>query len=198
MVALVDMKGEVACFPVVETGDVDLVVLLAVMLGGEGMTVVRMIGTIIWMVVDVVVDEVDLITEGILLIGAAGAEVVVVVQIGFVHGVTAAGAEAEAGAVGAAAVAGVGVGVGPVATVAAPALVITAATVGVAAAAAAAAMTDMRGHLTGRIVEFQDLMSFLNHRHLAWFQQLLCPQVCGVVCYQQLGRQCCYSWLIVL
>lgn len=162
------------------------------------MTVVRMIGTIIWMVVDVVVDEVDLITEGILLIGAAGAEVVVVVQIGFVHGVTAAGAEAEAGAVGAAAVAGVGVGVGPVATVAAPALVITAATVGVAAAAAAAAMTDMRGHLTGRIVEFQDLMSFLNHRHLAWFQQLLCPQVCGVVCYQQLGRQCCYSWLIVL
>lgn len=191
-----DMKGEVACFLVVETGDVDLVVLLAVMLGGEGMTVVRMIGTIIWMVVDVVVDEVDLITEGILLIGAAGAEVVVVVQIGFVHGVTAAGAEAEAGAVGAAAVAGVGVGVGPVATVAAPALVITAATVGVAAAAAA--MTDMRGHLTGRIVEFQDLMSFLNHRHLAWFQQLLCPQVCGVVCYQQLGRQCCYSWLIVL
>lgn len=162
------------------------------------MTVVRMIGTIIWMVVDVVVDEVDLITEGILLIGAAGAEVVVVVQIGFVHGVTAAGAEAEAGAVGAAAVAGVGVGVGPVATVAAPALVITAATVGVAAAAAAAAMTDMRGHLTGRIVEFQDLMSFLNHRHLAWFQQLLCPQVCRVVCYQQLGRQCCYSWLIVL
>lgn len=145
MVALVDMKGEVACFPVVETGGVDLVVLLAVMLGGEGMTVVRMIGTIIWMVVDVVVDEVDLITEGILLIGAAGAEVVVVVvvQIGFVHGVTAAGAEAEAGA-GAAAVAGVGVGVGPVATVAAPALVITAATVGVAAAAAA--MTDMRGH----------------------------------------------------
>ena len=143
MVALVDMKGEVACFPVVEIGDVDLVVLLAVMLGGEGMTVVRMIGTIIWMVVDVVVDEVDLITEGILLIGAAGAEVVVVVQIGFVHGVTAAGAEAEAGA-GAAAVAGVGVGVGPVATVAAPALVITAATVGVAAAAAA--MTDMRGH----------------------------------------------------
>lgn len=198
MVALVDMKGEVACFPVVETGDVDLVVLLAVMLGGEGMTVVRMIGTIIWMVVDVVVDEVDLITEGILLIGAAGAEVVVVVQIGFVHGVTAAGAEAEAeaGAVGAAAVAGVGVGVGPMATVAAPALVITAATVGVAAAAAA--MTDMRGHLTGRIVEFQDLMSFLNHRHLAWFQQLLCPQVCRVVCYQQLGRQCCYSWLIVL
>lgn len=196
MVALVDMKGEVACFLVVETGDVDLVVLLAVMLGGEGMTVVRMIGTIIWMVVDVVVDEVDLITEGILLIGAAGAEVVVVVQIGFVHGVTAAGAEAEAGAVGAAAVAGVGVGVGPVATVAAPALVITTATVGVAAAAVA--MTDMRGHLTGRIVEFQDLMSFLNHRHLAWFQQLLCPQVCGVVCYQQLGRQCCYSWLIVL
>lgn len=198
MVALVDMKGEVACFPVVETGDVDLVVLLAVMLGGGGMTVVRMIGTIIWMVVDVVVDEVDLITEGILLIGAAGAEVVVVVQIGFVHGVTAAGAEAEAeaGAVGAAAVAGVGVGVGPVATVAAPALVITAATVGVAAAAAA--MTDMRGHLTGRIVEFQDLMSFLNHRHLAWFQQLLCPQVCRVVCYQQLGRRCCYSWLIVL
>lgn len=196
MVALVDMKGEVACFPVVETGDVDLVVLLAVMLGGEGMTVVRMIGTIIWMVVDVVVDEVDLITEGILLIGAAGAEVVVVVQIGFVHGVTAAGAEAEAGAVGAVAVAGVGVGVGPVATVAAPALVITTATVGVAAAAVA--MTDMRGHLTGRIVEFQDLMSFLNHRHLAWFQQLLCPQVCGVVCYQQLGRQCCYSWLIVL
>lgn len=196
MVALVDMKGEVACFPVVEIGDVDLVVLLAVMLGGEGMTVVRMIGTIIWMVVDVVVDEVDLITEGILLIGAAGAEVVVVVQIGFVHGVTAAGAEAEAGAVGAAAVAGVGVGVGPVATVAAPALVITTATVGVAAAAVA--MTDMRGHLTGRIVEFQDLMSFLNHRHLAWFQQLLCPQVCGVVCYQQLGRQCCYSWLIVL
>lgn len=198
MVALVDMKGEVACFLVVETGDVDLVVLLAVMLGGEGMTVVRMIGTIIWMVVDVVVDEVDLITEGILLIGAAGAEVVVVVQIGFVHGVTAAGAEAEAeaGAVGAAAVAGVGVGVGPMATVAAPALVITAATVGVAAAAAA--MTDMRGHLTGRIVEFQDLMSFLNHRHLAWFQQLLCPQVCRVVCYQQLGRQCCYSWLIVL
>lgn len=191
-----DMKGEVACFLVVETGDVDLVVLLAVMLGGEGMTVVRMIGTIIWMVVDVVVDEVDLITEGILLIGAAGAEVVVVVQIGFVHGVTAAGAEAEAGAVGAAAVAGVGVGVGPVATVAAPALVITTATVGVAAAAVA--MTDMRGHLTGRIVEFQDLMSFLNHRHLAWFQQLLCPQVCGVVCYQQLGRQCCYSWLIVL
>lgn len=191
-----DMKGEVACFPVVEIGDVDLVVLLAVMLGGEGMTVVRMIGTIIWMVVDVVVDEVDLITEGILLIGAAGAEVVVVVQIGFVHGVTAAGAEAEAGAVGAAAVAGVGVGVGPVATVAAPALVITTATVGVAAAAVA--MTDMRGHLTGRIVEFQDLMSFLNHRHLAWFQQLLCPQVCGVVCYQQLGRQCCYSWLIVL
>lgn len=196
MVALVDMKGEVACFLVVETGDVDLVVLLAVMLGGEGMTVVRMIGTIIWMVVDVVVDEVDLITEGILLIGAAGAEVVVVVQIGFVHGVTAAGAEAEAGAVGAAAVAGVGVGVGPVATVAAPALVITTATVGVAAAAVA--MTDMRGHLTGRIVEFQDLMSFLNHRHLAWFQQLLCPQVCRVVCYQQLGRQCCYSWLIVL
>lgn len=196
MVALVDMKGEVACFPVVETGDVDLVVLLAVMLAGEGMTVVRMIGTIIWMAVDVVVDEVDLITEGILLIGAAGAEVVVVVQIGFVHGVTAAGAEAEAGAVGAAAVAGVGVGVGPVATVAAPALVITAAIVGVAAAAAA--MTDMRGHLTGRIVEFQDLMSFLNHRHLAWFQQLLCPQVCRVVCYQQLGRQCCYSWLIVL
>lgn len=196
MVALVDMKGEVACFPVVEIGDVDLVVLLAVMLGGEGMTVVRMIGTIIWMVVDVVVDEVDLITEGILLIGAAGAEVVVVVQIGFVHGVTAAGAEAEAGAVGAVAVAGVGVGVGPVATVAAPALVITTATVGVAAAAVA--MTDMRGHLTGRIVEFQDLMSFLNHRHLAWFQQLLCPQVCGVVCYQQLGRQCCYSWLIVL
>lgn len=191
-----DMKGEVACFLVVETGDVDLVVLLAVMLGGEGMTVVRMIGTIIWMVVDVVVDEVDLITEGILLIGAAGAEVVVVVQIGFVHGVTAAGAEAEAGAVGAAAVAGVGVGVGPVATVAAPALVITTATVGVAAAAVA--MTDMRGHLTGRIVEFQDLMSFLNHRHLAWFQQLLCPQVCRVVCYQQLGRQCCYSWLIVL
>lgn len=196
MVALVDMKGEVACFPVVEIGDVDLVVLLAVMLGGEGMTVVRMIGTIIWMVVDVVVDEVDLITEGILLIGAAGAEVVVVVQIGFVHGVTAAGAEAEAGAVGAVAVAGVGVGVGPVATVAAPALVITTATVGVAAAAVA--MTDMRGHLTGRIVEFQDLMSFLNHRHLAWFQQLLCPQVCRVVCYQQLGRQCCYSWLIVL
>lgn len=191
-----DMKGEVACFPVVEIGDVDLVVLLAVMLGGEGMTVVRMIGTIIWMVVDVVVDKVDLITEGILLIGAAGAEVVVVVQIGFVHGVTAAGAEAEAGAVGAAAVAGVGVGVGPVATVAAPALVITTATVGVAAAAVA--MTDMRGHLTGRIVEFQDLMSFLNHRHLAWFQQLLCPQVCRVVCYQQLGRQCCYSWLIVL
>lgn len=195
------MKGEVTCFLVVETGDVDLVVLLVVMLVGVGMTVARMIGTIIWMVVDVVVDEADLITEEILLIGAAGAEVVVVVQIGFVHGVTAAGAEVEAGAVGAAEVGvgvgagvGVGVGVGPVATVAAPALVMTVAT----AAAAAAAMTDMRGHMTRRIVEFQDSMSFLNHRHLAWFQKLLCPQACRVMCYQQLSPRRYYSWLIVL
>lgn len=168
------MKGEVRCFLDVETGVGDLVAPVVVMLVGAGMIEVRVTGIVtVWMGVDVVVEGVDLIIGEKLI--EVGAEVIVIVQKGFVHGVIAeveveveveAGVEAEVGA-GAEAETEAGVGAGPVAIAAALVMIAAAvlAMIGVAVAAVAAVgvMTDLRGHMTVRNEECLVLMFFLRH-----------------------------------
>lgn len=179
--------GKVISFLVGATGGGALVVQVVVMLVRVGMIVAPLIGTTIWMVVDVVVDGEDLTTEETLLVGVE-AGVIVVALTELEHGVIAAAAAvavAEPGAgVGVGAGAGVVVAaeVGLVAVIVATAAAQVAVAVVVEAVAAAAvpdaatapAMTSMRDRmedpLIKKIPQCPNLRLFQSRRCL------LCPQ----------------------
>lgn len=148
-----DTVEEMISFLAVETGGVDLVVLVVVMLDGAGMNVAYMTAIAIWMDVDVAAAGGGLIIEEMLQIGVE-AEVTVLALKRFVHGVIAeavAVAEVEAGAgaeAGPAAVAAVLDGVTAVAAVPEAAAALDVAAVVVEAKV----MTDMRGHMTDILI----------------------------------------------